>query len=250
MKLAIMQPYFFPYVGYFSLIAASDKLILFDTAQYIRHGWVNRNRILKPSKDDWQYITAPLQKHHRETPISEILVKDDGWENKMLAQLQHYKKRAPYYRETTQIIKEVLLAEYSDKRIVLRIAKAMELVCNYCNLPLEQSLFSEMELDIETAREPDEWALNICRAMKADGYVNPEGGLDFFNQTKYDHAGISIQFLQNKLRHYNQPNDEFIAGLSIIDVLMFNGPDETKRLIENYTFIDREKTEPRGDFSC
>lgn len=239
-SVAIMQPYFFPYLGYFSLIAASDQLILFDTAQYIRHGWVNRNRILKPSKDDWQYITVPLVKHQRATPITQIHVKKDGWENKLLAQLQHYKKSAKFYEETYQIVEETLFSDYKDTTLTPRIAKGIELVCKYCHLPLKMNTFSTMNLNIEPAKEPDEWALKICKAIGATGYVNPIGGLDFFNATKYQKAGVKLDFIKNTLTPYPQPNKEFIAGLSIIDVLMFNEPEEVKRMIKNYMFISNE----------
>ena len=97
MKLGIMQPYFFPYIGYFSLIKHTDDFILLDTVQFIRHGWIERNRILKPS-DGWQYIMVPLKKHSRETLIKNIEINNEQqWKEKILAQLQHYKKQAPYF---------------------------------------------------------------------------------------------------------------------------------------------------------
>lgn len=237
-----MQPYFFPYIGYLSLIAASDKFILFDTAQYIRHGWVNRNRILKPSKDDWQYITAPLEKHQRETPISEIYVRQDGWERKMLAQLQHYRKRSKYYAETIRIVEETLMSDYPDARITHRIAKSLELICQYIELPLNLSVFTEMDLQIAPAAEPDEWALNICKAMGATGYVNPEGGLDFFDVKKYEDADVAINFIRNNLTAYPQSNNQFIPGLSIIDVLMNNNPEQMHELVSNYSVVDKSRT--------
>ena len=100
MKLAIMQPYLFPYLGYWQLIHEADKFILFDDAQYMRHGWVNRNRILKP-RDGWQYIIIPLEKHGAKEKISNVMVQSGGnWKRQIIAQLQHYKKRARYFNET------------------------------------------------------------------------------------------------------------------------------------------------------
>lgn len=239
MTLGIMQPYFFPYVGYFSVIAASDMFILFDTAQYIRHGWVNRNRILKPSKDDWQYITIPLAKHHRETPISEIRVRNDGWEKKIIAQLQHYKKRAPFYKQVISLVEESLLVEYPDDLLIHRLDQSLKLVCEYCLLDVQQCTFSELGIEIKEASEPDEWALNICSALEANHYVNPEGGMDFFDTQKYENSGISVDFLRNNLSPYHQPNSEFIAGLSIIDVLMFNNAEDTRKLIMDYSVVKK-----------
>ena len=97
MKLGIMQPYLFPYLGYFDLIHCTDRWIVFDTAQYIRHGWINRNRILHPTSG-WQYFIIPVKKQSRNTPICDIQVSDNpGWRARVLGQLEHYRKRAPYF---------------------------------------------------------------------------------------------------------------------------------------------------------
>ena len=97
MRLGIMQPYFMPYLGYFSLIKNTDEFILFDTVQFIRHGWIERNRILKPS-GGWQYFQVPIIKENgRETVIKNVRINNsENWKSKILAQLQHYKKKAPY----------------------------------------------------------------------------------------------------------------------------------------------------------
>src|ERR1700761_8598999 len=104
MKLAIMQPYFFPYLGYFQLIHHADRFILFDDVQYIRHGWINRNRILKPAEGH-QFIIAPLADHGRDALIKEVYVKDGyDWKEKILRQVEHYKKRAPYYNDVAGLL--------------------------------------------------------------------------------------------------------------------------------------------------
>ena len=100
MKLGIMQPYFFPYIGYISLVKHTDEFILFDTVQFIKHGWIERNRILKPT-GGWQYISVPLEKHSLSTLIMDTKIRNnDDWKAKILNQLVHYKRRAPYKKET------------------------------------------------------------------------------------------------------------------------------------------------------
>src|SRR5512140_2804121 len=100
MKLGAMQPYFFPYLGYFELIFLTDQWIVFDISKYIRHGWVNRNRVLHPTQG-WVYITVPLQKHSSDTPINHIETKDiEEWRPRLFGQLSHYRRRAPFFRET------------------------------------------------------------------------------------------------------------------------------------------------------
>jgi hypothetical protein len=109
-----MQPYFFPYLGYFSLIQNTDKWIVFDEVQFIRHGWIERNRILKPG-DGWQYISVPLEKHSRETLIKEIKIRNsEDWKGKILRQLEHYKKIAPYYSDVIEFLNIVFKIETTN----------------------------------------------------------------------------------------------------------------------------------------
>ena len=100
MRLGIMQPYFLPYLGYFDLIRNTDRWIVFDTPQHIRHGWVSRNRILHPTAG-WQYILVPLQGHSHKTAIRDILINDASpWRQRILGQLEHYRRRAPHFERT------------------------------------------------------------------------------------------------------------------------------------------------------
>src|SRR5678815_4096817 len=108
MKLGIMQPYFFPYLGYFDLIHRVDEWVVFDTAQYIRHGWVNRNRILHPT-EGWQYVTVPIQKHLQDISICDVqIVSGGGWRERLERQLHHYRRRAPHYDAVMALVHECL----------------------------------------------------------------------------------------------------------------------------------------------
>jgi hypothetical protein len=234
MKAGIMQPYFFPYLGYFSLIKHVDLFILFDTVQYIRHGWIERNRILKPDAG-WQYIQVPIIKPEgRDSLIKDVLIKNEGdWKRKILAQLQHYKKKAPYYKEIVSLINEVFADDYDD--IVRLNQKSLSLVCKYLGFEKELPILSTLNLKIEDASLPDEWALNICKALgNVDEYWNPPGGKDFFNPAKYLKAGIGFKFHNVCLKEYRQGRGQFESGLSIIDVLMFNSIEEVNMMLERY----------------
>ena len=236
MKLAIMQPYFLPYLGYFSLIKHTDEFILFDTVQFIRHGWIERNRILKPS-DGWQYIMVPLKKHSRETLIKDIEINNDQqWKEKILAQLQHYKKQAPYFSNVIDILNEIFSKEYAT--IVDLNLASLKTVCNYLGINTPIQVFSLMNIDIEPANAPDEWALNICKALgNVDEYWNPPGGQSFFDRKKYENAGINLKFHSAILTDYDQKRNVFEPGLSIIDVMMFNSVDEINKMLDNYELI-------------
>lgn len=234
MKLAIMQPYFFPHLGYISLIKHTDRFILFDTVQFIRHGWIERNRVLK-QKEGWLYIQVPLIKRERETLIKYIHINNgEKWKDRILSQLQIYKKIAPNYLQVIELLNEAFENNFDD--IVHLNKRSLESVCNYLGINRAIEIFSEMKLEIEPANKSDEWALNICRGLgNADEYWNPPGGMSFFDRSKYEKAGIGLKFLHLELEPYNQKRNNFESGLSIIDVMMFNSVEEIHKMLDNFT---------------
>ncbi len=226
-----------PYIGYLSLIKHSDLFILFDPVQFIRHGWIERNRILKQN-EGWLYIQVPLVKTGRDTLIKECLIDNSqDWKGKILSQLQIYKKQAPYYYKTVQLLKEIFEGEYDT---ITALNKAsLEKICNYLGFPKELPVFSEMNLEIEEPNSPDEWALNICK--KLDGkihYINPIGGLEFFDTEKYTNQHIDISFQKMIPVHYDQKRTPFEYGLSIIDVMMFNSPEEINNMLDQFELVN------------
>ncbi len=235
MKLAIMQPYFFPYIGYFSLIKRSDMFILFDTPQFIRHGWIERNRILKPNGEPL-YIKIPLKKHSREAKINELVVNNsEKWKEKILAQIIPYKKKAPFYREVIILLKEIF--EFESDSIVEINHYSLKKVCEYLNIATPIKIWSKMNIDIEHVNAPDEWALNICNALHADTYYNPIGGKSFFDTSKYEKLGINIEFQQMIPVAYKHLSEDFIPFLSIIDVLMFNTVADINKMLGSYELV-------------
>lgn len=229
MKLAIMQPYFFPYIGYFSLIMQSDEFIVFDTPQFMRKGWIERNRIGKLTGGS-VYIKVPLNKADLSTKIKDMSIDNTSdWRGKILSQLEIYKKRAPFYDDVLALIKEVLNTETSS--IVHLNKTALEKVCNYLSIDRKFKVFSEMNLEIESPQAPDEWALNICKALDVKSYVNAAGGESFFDQKKYTNNNIQLCFINQPIEKYKQFGHEFEPGLSIIDVMMFNSPEEIIQML-------------------
>lgn len=236
MKVAIMQPYFMPYIGYISLIKHSDVFILFDPVQFIRHGWIERNRILKQN-EGWLYIQVPLLKSGRDTLIQDCLIDNSkDWKNKILSQLQIYKKKTPYYYKTVQLVNEIFEGEYDT--ITSLNKTCLEKVCTYLGFPKELPIFSQMGMEIETPNDPDEWALNICKKLEGDiHYINPIGGLEFFDTGKYTNNNIEISFQKMIPVHYDQQRQSFEYGLSIIDVMMYNSPEEINNMLDQFELI-------------
>jgi hypothetical protein len=219
-----MQPYFFPYLGYFDVIHKCDKWIAFDTAQYIRHGWVNRNRILHPSSG-WQYIIAPLQEHRRETPIRDVLVQaGKGWRDRLQGQLVHYRKKAPYYEATVDLVRSCLdNTELSLSRLNVSI---LDRVCAYLRIPFRYEFFSDMKLALGPIDGPGDWALRISEAVGADEYINSPGAKGYLDRERFGSVGIKLNFQEFENMNYRCAPYNFEPALSIIDVLMWNSPAE------------------------
>lgn len=236
MKIAITQPCFFPYLGYFGLIKHTDRWIVFDTPQFVYHGWIERNRILKPVQG-WQYIRVPLKKHSQKTPIKDIEIRnDEPWVEIIFAKLTVYKNIAPFYRETIKVIENSL--SYKTNSLTALNCNTLKEVCKYIGIEWNYSVFSEMNLKIDRVNKPDEWALNICKSLgNISEYWNLPGGIKFFNQEKYIRNNIILKFYNQILNQYNQKRKPFESRLSIIDVMMFNSNAEINKQLNNYSFI-------------
>lgn len=233
MKLGIMQPYFFPYIGYFQLIHATDRYIFFDTPQYERRGWMNRNRIINLNEGS-TYITVPVVKALQQTALTDIVINNSSdWKSKILLQLEIYKKRAPYYDKVVDFVRSVL-NQARTSLVDLNVASIVG-SCQYIGLDINWDVFSKMDLNVPADCAPDEWALEIAKALYAEEYINAPGGASFFDRAKYEDAGINLQFIQPEITPYVQRIGRFEPGLSIIDVMMYNSPEEIREMLTHYT---------------
>ena len=231
-----MQPYFFPYLGYFSLIKATDKWVIFDTPQYEYRSWINRNRIIDPNHNGWIYITVPVSRHKLKTPINKIQIYNRiNWRKKIISQLGYYRKRAPYYNRVVEFLTETL--DYKTDSLSELNVHTLKETCTYLGIAFNYQVFSEMNLDVEPVNARDEWGLNICKAMGMNSFINPERGQSFVSREKYKKKGVQLRFLIYNHPEYDQKRDEFIPALSIIDAMMFNTPEEINQMLDEYKLI-------------
>ncbi|MEJ2594859.1 MAG: WbqC family protein [bacterium] len=230
-----MQPYFFPSVRYFALMHITDKWVFFDTPQFVRHSWMDRNRILKP-EEGWQYFRVPLLSHHQKTPLNKIRIDNSRpWQQTLFSQFGHYKRIAPYYPDVMDLLNKLFSKEFhqlSDFNI-----ESLKQICSYIGIDLQGDVYSRLNLDIQKVEKPDEWALNICKALNYDEYINALNGLSFFDRSKFEKHGISIKFLSYTNIPYSQKRQEFVPDLSILDLMMFLRPEEILEMLESYTLI-------------
>lgn len=238
-----MQPYLFPYIGYWQLIDYTDEWVFFDVVQYNKKSWMNRNRILHPDKDkEFQYITVPIKKHKRGTLIKDVCINDDEkWKKKILGQLSIYKKfNAPYYDDVVELTNLVFKKEYLS--FLDLVIESVKVTCNYLDINLNYKVASEIDFDQGSVQGPGDWALEISKSQNATQYINPPGGYNIFDENKYSKNGIELLFLKPNLSEYKQSmRENFVSGLSIIDVMMFHSPKEIKKILTcDFTLLNKE----------
>ena len=236
MRLGIMQPYFLPYLGYFDLIRNTDRWIVFDTPQYIRHGWVNRNRILHP-RSGWQYMIVPLRRHSHQAPIQDIEI-DRGlpWQQRIVGQLSHYRRRAPHYRFTVEFLREAL--DFSGASLACLNVHLLGRVCELLGIPFQGELLSDMSLALGAIEQPGDWALRIATAVGASEYINPPGGAALFDAAAFAAAGVTLTIRQPPGFEYPCPGYTFCENLSIVDLLMWNSVAEISTFLSQHALPD------------
>lgn len=232
MNLAAMQPYFFPYLGQFDLLNQADLWIAFDTAQYIRHGWVNRNRVLHASAG-WQYAVVPVEKHSRTTPINQIVIADQAdWKTRIFRQLYHYHMDAPYYAQVIRFLKESFAQpERNMARLNIDLFRS---VSRQLGIETPIQVFSEMELSLEGANGPEKLALALCDAIGADGYINPPGGAHLYDARRFAEQGVALAIQTYTPMSYACGRYQFEPNMSVIDVMMWNSPAEIKHYLDTF----------------
>jgi len=231
-----MQPYFFPYLGHFSLIAAVDEWIVFDVTQYTPKTWMNRNRILHPSSG-WQYITVPLSNSSISIKTSEAKVLDlQNAKTNIIGKLSHYKKKAPYFEAVNSLVQEVFDTDTDDSLVHLNV-RGLNAVCQYLGIPFKHRICSELNLPLPEKLGPGQWAPEICSVLGATSYINPAGGQEIFDPSDFTSRGISLRFAHAREFVYSTASYQYEPNLSILDVLMWNSPEAVAEAVHNFIEI-------------
>jgi len=218
-----MQPYFFPYLGHYSLIAAVDEWIVFDITQYTPKTWMNRNRILHP-KAGWQYVTVPLSNSSISIKTHEARVLNLAeTKSNIIGKFSHYKKKAPYFDAVNALVNEVFDSAKDDSLVHFNV-NGLRAVCNYLNIPFNYRICSELNLPLPDRLGAGDWALEICSLLGASSYLNPASGAEIFDMAEFARRGISLHFAQPTEFAYRTGPYQFEPYLSILDVLMWNSP--------------------------
>ncbi len=227
-----MQPYIFPYIGYFQLIKAVDKFVIYDDVNYINKGWINRNRILVGGQA-FQF-TIPLKEASQNKLILEIEIsKDASWKKKLLKTIQQSYQKAPNFESVYELISEILQPEHQT--IAALNLFALQKVCS--RLALKTEIISSSSIYNNAHLKSSERILDICLQEKATSYINAIGGMELYDKTTFENAGINLSFIKNQPISYRQLKNAFIPWLSIIDILMFNNYKDISGFLDQYELI-------------
>ena len=229
MKLGIMQPYFMPYIGYWQLMAAVDTYVVYDDVNYIKGGWVARNNILLNGQK--HMFTITLNGASPNKLFKEITIKDDF--KKFSRLIESAYRKAPYYAEVSTLLEKIY--SYKDKSLGAFMLNSFQVVLDYLDIDTKLVLSSTIEKD-NTLRGKEK-VKHICQLLGADTYYNAIGGQELYDKNDFRADGIDLYFVQTNLTPYVQLGNDFVPGLSMIDVLMFNNPIKVKQLLTNYKLI-------------
>ena len=232
MKIGIMQPYFFPYIGYFQLLNMVDRYLVCDDGLYATNKWAYRNRILINGAPG--YFRVKLLKVSHDQRFNEIVISNDSREKKKnIRTLECAYKEAPYYSEVMPMLEQFLLADY-DNLSDYNVA-SNRLVCDYLSIQTEIILSSKLNTDKTLKKQYS--IFDECRVLGGNEYINSIGGMELYDFEEFRENGIELAFLKSDDIMYPQFGKEFVPNLSIIDVMMFNSVPEIQDMLNRYTLI-------------
>lgn len=230
-RLAVMQPYLFPYIGYFQLVAAVDRFVFYDDVNYMKGGWINRNRLFLSGKVSW--FTLPLCDASPQRKINELHIHPDGaWRRKLLASARQSYGKAPFFEQAYAMLESIVLSRETSLSVLAR--ESVMAVARYLELGTE-FFVSTGRYGNEDLRGSDR-ILDICRQEQAAEYHNLPGGMALYSAEEFSAAGVELHFVQPELPEYSQLEVPFKPGLSMLDVLMFNDRMSTLRLLGSAAF--------------
>lgn len=230
MKIAIMQPYFCAYIGYYQLINSVDKFIICDNMQYTKKGWFNRNRILVNGTD--RIFTIPLKKDSDHLNANLRYLAENALRERMriLKQLQSLYKKAPFFSQNYPLIRRLFIQEIDNLFDFIHFS-----VVELCaNLGIKTAIVLCSSLDINHELKAQDRIIEMCKFLKADSYINPIGGKELYDKESFNKEGIDLRFIKSKNIEYTQFDHKFVPWLSIIDILMFNEIKQVKSYLTEY----------------
>ena len=228
--IAVMQPYLFPYLGYFQLIAAADVFVLGDDLQYVRSGWVNRNRILQ--SDQARLVTFPLKKDRFQLQINQRQLCDYFSEEaeRLIHLIAEAYAEAPYFAQVMPLIERLI--RFPQQNVALYAEHAIREICTF--LQIETPIMRSSDLILGHPADKQERVTRIAHTFEADTFMTPQGGSVIYDRDRFARNGLKVRFFRMDAVDYPQFGAPFVANLSIIDVLMFNCVEQVQQRLTQF----------------
>ena len=233
MKLAVMQPYFAPYLGYFQLIHAVDRFVVFDDVNFIKRGWINRNQILVNGKA--LLFSIPVKNASQNRHINEHEIAEDvNWRLKLIETIRRAYGRAPQFVTVFPLVESIIQCEKANLSsfIINSLKKIAQFIGIETHFVESSSVYGNVNL------KAHERIIDICMREHAMIYINPPGGRELYRNEDFKEKGIDLRFVNPHFSEYEQGGTPFVAGLSIIDVLMWNPREHVSAMARDYELVE------------
>ena len=236
MKIGIMQPYFLPYIGYWQLLNAVDKYVIYDNIEFTKGSWIRKNRFLLNGKD--KIFSIPIKKDSDFLNIDEREISKDFIKErvKILNQIKMAYKKAPEFDRVFPILEEIFL--FDKMNLFEFIYNSVNIIKNYLDIKTEIIISSKINID-HSLKGKDK-VIAICKELKGIEYYNAIGGQELYSFEEFKQNGIELKFLKADEISYKQFDNEFISNLSILDIMMFNSKEKVKEFLNNYSLMQEK----------
>ncbi|WCH27088.1 WbqC family protein [Aeromonas salmonicida] len=230
MNIAVMQPYAFPYLGYFQLIHAANLFVIFDDVAYIKRGWINRNRILT-QKGEYVF-TVPISKASQNKNINQHVLADlPGFRTKFKKLLNENYKRAAYFEQGYELVSQCLVSDHDN--LASFCEETIKTICTA--LSIKTNMVRSSILDNDKNLKAEQKIIDLVRGVQGSTYVNLPGGRELYKHKNFDNAGLQLRFINSgPIQTYPQICSGFTPNLSIIDLLMCVDVSDIKIWIGQY----------------
>lgn len=221
-----MQPYFLPYIGYWQLINAVDEYVIYDDVNFIKGGWINRNRFLIQGKA--KYFNVQMKGASSFKKINEVLVDDSSvWRKNLLSTFSMAYKKAPYFLDVFPLIEEIVSCQ--EDVLSTYVINSILKISKYLNIDTRFLISSNIEKNYELHGQ--DRVLDICKRLRATSYYNAMGGEKIYSRDIFIRNNIELFFLEPDTCQYRQYKNDFVENLSILDVMMFNPKEDILRML-------------------
>lgn len=226
-----MQPYFLPYLGYWQLMAAVDRFVVYDNIQYAKKGWINRNRFLRNGAD--AFFTVPLKKGSDFLNVADRSIADDFDPKTLLNPLAAAYRKAPLFGDVFPVLEAIVTA--APRNLFAFLHHSLVTTANY--LEIQTPIVVSSTVAIDHGLKSERKVIALCQALGATRYVNAIGGRELYSVPAFAEAGVELKFIQSRPIVYRQYDHPFVPGLSIIDAMMFNSRDAVRSMLGEYDLV-------------